>query len=244
MIKIGDVFKTNKSGNCTVMEYIDYNNVKIRFKDGTEKICNAGALRNGQVKNLNHPIIYGIAFIGVGNYSCKLYPRIYNCWIQMLRRCYNETIRGVWPTYSACTVCERWWNFQNFAPDYLSMFGSALFWQIDKDLRIKGNKLYSPETCCLVPPQINTVLEKSDASRGEFRIGVSPSGSKTNPYKAACNVEGKLKYLGSYKTEEEARLAYKAAKEAEFKRLGNLFKDDLDPEIYTILMNRVVDIDD
>ena len=30
--------------------------------------------------------------------------------------------------------------------------------EIDKDLLYEGNKIYSPETCCLIPKEINTTL--------------------------------------------------------------------------------------
>lgn len=29
---------------------------------------------------------------------------------------------------------------------------------LDKDILIKGNKVYSPETCCFVPYEINTLV--------------------------------------------------------------------------------------
>jgi hypothetical protein len=243
-ISRGDVFETNISGFCTVVEYIDSRNVKVRFEDGFETICQSGQLRNGQVKNPNNPIIYGVGFIGVGNYSHKSHPRIYYCWRDMIGRCYHKVTQLKHRSYIGCTVCERWWNFQNFCYDYLIMVGSDLNYHLDKDLLFKGNKIYSPETCCLVPRQVNNVLEKCDANRGECCIGVNYYEDKINPYKATCNVEGKQKYLGIYKTEQEARQVYKVAKEAEFKRLANLYKDTLDSRAYIALMNRTVDEDD
>jgi hypothetical protein len=244
MIKVGDRFETRNYGFCTVIEYIDSYNVRIRFEDGIEITCTAGALRTGQVKNPNHPSICGIGFIGIGIYSRKTHLRIYDIWKCMLGRCYDEGYKNLHPTYKSCTVCERWLNFQNFAHDYLQMVGSDLNWQLDKDILFKRNKIYSPETCCLVPPQINTLLIKHVARRGEFRIGVSYDEHYINPYIAKCHIKGKIKYLGSYKTEQEAHLRYKAAKEQEIRRLANLFKDQLDPRVYIALMNYEVEMDD
>jgi hypothetical protein len=244
MIKIGDVFKTDNYGSCTVIEFIDSRNVKVRFENGFEIICQASNLRGGHVKNPNHPSISGIGYIGVGNYSRTSHPRIYMVWFQMLRRCYDLETQSRQQSYIGCIVCERWWNFQNFCHDYLLMMISDLNWQLDKDILFKGNKIYSPETCCLVPQEINNVLEKCNANRGEFRIGVTYDERYINPYIAQCSIKGKYKYLGSYKTEQEAYLTYKVAKETEFKRLANFYKNLLESRVYVALMNRVVEFND
>jgi hypothetical protein len=242
-IKVGDAFKTNKSGSCIVIEYINAHNVRVRFEDGAETTCEAGALRNGYVK---YPSLkfYGIGFIGIGNYSCTSHLRIYNCWLAMLRRCYSEFTQKKQLTYKDCTVCERWLCFQNFAHDYLLMFGSDLNYQLDKDWLIKGNKIYSPETCRLVPQEVNNFLEKSNASRGECCIGVNYYEGTSTPYRASCRIKGKQEHLGYFKTQQEAYLAYKAAKEAEAKRLANVFKDTIDPDILSAMINYKVDIND
>lgn len=31
-------------------------------------------------------------------------------------------------------------------------------WHLDKDILLKGNKVYSPETCAFVPAKINSLL--------------------------------------------------------------------------------------
>ncbi|WP_423172691.1 hypothetical protein, partial [Stenotrophomonas sp. CASM112] len=45
--------------------------------------------------------------------------------------------------------------------------------ELDKDLLIKGNKVYSENTCIFIPAEINLLLIKREASRGEHLIGVS-----------------------------------------------------------------------
>jgi hypothetical protein len=242
-MKIGDIFQTNTSGFCTVIEYKDCKNVRVRFEDGTEITCQAGNLRNGLVKDPSLKFC-SIGFIGVGIYSYTSHKRIYMVWIEMLKRCYDEGTQLNNRSYIGCTVCEKWFNFQNFAHDYLLMIGSDLNWELDKDILFKGNKLYSPETCCLVPSQINKLLTKSDASRGEFHIGVFYDERYIKPYLAHCSIKGKQEYLGSYKTEHEAHQAYKIAKETEIKRLANVYKDQLDRRVYIALMNYEVEITD
>ena len=53
MIKVGDVFKTNKGGDCVVVEYVNYDNIIVEFCDEYKynikvKGCQ---LKNGNIKN-------------------------------------------------------------------------------------------------------------------------------------------------------------------------------------------------
>ena len=45
-------------------------------------------------------------------------------------------------------------------------------WELDKDILVKGNKIYSPDTCCFVPKEVNTVFTKRQSKRGDYPIGV------------------------------------------------------------------------
>ena len=230
--RVGDIFQTNNFGSCIVVEYNSWNNIRVRFEDGTETSCIADNLRKGLVKNPNHPIICGIGFIGIGNYSYKSHPRIYDCWDKIFDRCYNEDAQLNKPTYIGCTVCERWWNFQNFAPDYLLMVGSDKSYHLDKDLYAKDNKVYSPEKCCLLPPQINIALIYK--SQNDLEPGVSISNGKV--FRALISIDGQNVDLGYYSTEQEAFLVYKSAKEDYIKELSNRYKNDLDSRAYKALM--------
>ena len=105
--------------------------------------------------------IYGIGFIGVGNYKSRNktgHTKAYNAWAAMLQRCYDSKLHLRNPTYKECSVIEEWYNFQNFAGWFEKNYIDG--YQLDKDLLIKGNKIYSPETCCFVPKEINLILGK------------------------------------------------------------------------------------
>ena len=41
------------------------------------------------------------------------------------------------------------------------------------NLLIKGNKVYSEDSCVFIPREINSLLTKRDNNRGEYLIGVS-----------------------------------------------------------------------
>lgn len=44
---------------------------------------------------------------------------------------------------------------------------------LDKDTLVKGNKVYSEDTCCFVPQEINSLMTKANARRGTYIIGVN-----------------------------------------------------------------------
>ena len=117
-------------------------------------------------------------------------------------------------------------------------------WQLDKDLLVKGNKVYSESTCVFIPAEVNTLLTKRTASRGEHLIGVY--WHKTNKaFKAQVSKnKGTQEYLGSFKTEIEAFNAYKQAKESFVKEQAEKYKSQIDPRAYNALMNYEVGIDD
>ena len=64
-----------------------------------------------------------------------------------------------------CSVYEGWHNFQNFAKWYEDNYYEIEEEQmhLDKDILVKGNKVYSPDTCVFVPETINGLFVKSNA---------------------------------------------------------------------------------
>ena len=84
---------------------------------------------------------------------------------------------------------------------------------LDKDILIKNNKVYSPDTCIFVAMELNMFLTDRAALRGELMIGVSRKGNK---YQAQCcnPFTKKIEYLGVFHTEIEAHTARKEKKHA------------------------------
>lgn len=79
---------------------------------------------------------------------------IKKCWVRMIRRCYDK--QSCCSSYSKCKVCDDWLIFTNFASWYKEHYVEG--WQLDKDILAKGEKIYSPETCCFVPLEINSIF--------------------------------------------------------------------------------------
>ena len=161
----------------------------------------------------------------------------------MLERCYSEKYKNKYPTYKNCTVSEPWLNFQNYASwhddNYYEVEGERT--ELDKDILIKGNKIYSSDTCIFVPRAINSLIIKSDKMRGNYPIGVT---YKNNKYIARCNVNGNRIFLGTYKTLEEAFKTYKQYKENLIKEIANKYKNQIPDKLYRALLNYEVEIID
>lgn len=154
--------------------------------------------------------VYGVGTIGVGKYksgTSSKKTRHYSVWMGMMSRCYSEKSHKEKPTYKDCLVCDEWLNFQNFAAWYDENYpDDGDVYDLDKDVRSSGCKIYSPETCSFISHQKNS--EFSFAKRYAL---VSPAGEIVEIYNMAkfcrendlcnsnlCNVaNGKLgKYKG------------------------------------------------
>ena len=94
--------------------------------------------------------------------------KYYRTWKNMLERCYDSNLHLKHPTYIGCIVCEEWLTFSNFKAWMETQdFGGK---DLDKDILVKGNKIYSPETCIFVTNAINLLFIKRDAGRGEYKL--------------------------------------------------------------------------
>jgi hypothetical protein len=128
----------------------------------------------------------------------------YQVWGNMLKRGHSERFKLKNPTYKDVTVCKEWHLFTTFKAwmEQQDWEGN----QIDKDLLLPGNKIYSPETCVFVSRQVNMFLVDSGAARGEYKIGVCWD-RRRGKYMARC-FTGKQEYLGYFASEEEAHKAW------------------------------------
>jgi hypothetical protein len=178
----------------------------------------------------------------------KKRTREYNLWQCMLSRCmpYNW-VRN--PSYVGTTCSENFKSFTFFYEWCHTQIGfnskdeKGRSWQIDKDLLIKGNKIYSEDTCCFVPKNINTLLTKSNSSRGKQPIGVFWNESRGS-FRAICSENNKLKHLGCFKTKDSTFSAYKLFKERLIKAVAEVYKGQIDERVYTALMNYQVSDND
>lgn len=177
--------------------------------------------------------------------------KYYKLWQSMLHRCTDKEWERH-PTYAGTSCSENFKSYSFFYEWCQEQIGfdkrddKGRAWHLDKDLLIKGNKLYSEDNCVFVPQRINSLLTKMKASRGKYPIGVRLSRCKSaTRFDARCgNCSGESKHLGCYGTPEEAFQAYKTYKEAYIKEVANEYRAQLDPRAYNALMSYEVNIND
>ena len=245
---VGKVCKSLKSGDFKILKYNDAYNVDVQFlKTGFETRAQLGNIRNGEVKDLYSSSVHGVGILGTRHPSTinGVNTKEYEIWYSMLSRCYNDAYKKHRPTYEGCEVSDNFKYYEYFYEWCHSQVGFGnQGWHLDKDLLVKGNKVYSEDSCVFIPQGVNSLLIKHEASRGEHLIGVCWC-KRDKAFKAQISKnKGSPEHLGYFKTELEAFKAYKQAKESFIKEQANKFKSQIDPRAYEALMNYEVEITD
>ena len=245
---VGKVFKSTSSGDFKILKYNDRANVEIQFLNtGFETVARLNHIRNGKVKDPYAPSVCGVGVLGTRYPSSEygVHTKEYKLWCNMLRRCYSDDFKKKRPTYEGCEVSENFKSYEYFYEWCNKQVGfNNKDWQMDKDLLVKGNKVYSESTCVFIPQEINSLLINCTASRGKHLIGVYWSKTANAFVSRVSRNKGGSEHLGLFNTEIEAFNAYKQAKENYIKELANKWKDRIDGRAYNALMNYEVNIDD
>lgn len=246
---LGKEFETNTCGKCVVVEYNRKTDVLVKFYEPFCLVrCSITNLERGGVFNPMFPSFHGKGFIGVGKYSSRN-SEPFKLWGSILHRLYSEKALLKHPEYRHVKLHEDWHNFQNFAEWYYKQpFSKAKdqkgrFYHLDKDILSKGVKIYSPDTCCFVPQDINALLTLRGNDRGKYPIGVTLQ-RRTGKFLSYMNYYGKRRSLGVHSNIEDAFQAYKESKEVYIKEVAEKWKGKISEEAYKALMNWEIHIDD
>jgi hypothetical protein len=153
-------------------------------------------------------------------------------WHNMNVRCTpGSIVQQKHPTYIGCVNNFR--SFNDFVEWHRAQIGYGEF-ELDKDCLVKGNKIYSAETCILLPRSLNGALT--------LRHGYDlPKGvhSRGGTFQARCrDALGKPKCLGTYETAEEATSVYWKFKAQVVMDLAEIYRDRIDPRAYEALKSR------
>lgn len=202
-----------------------YTRLKIQFKNtGTVKSVAAKEIRSCSIKDEYHPTVAGVGYIGRGSYASKGKDIVcYQTWLDMLKRCYKPKTKQTAKNYADICVWEGWYNYQVFAAWFYEYHIEG--YRLDKDLKVFGSKIYSPETCAFIPEKLNSFLT------GGLKKGVHFNKNKQK-WIAQCQdgevcSTGKKRqtYLGSFYSELEALNAYKIFKLNKLNKLREEFPD-------------------
>ena len=246
----GSVIPHDKYGDIVVVEYQTTEEVTARFVNtGFTVTTSLSNLLRGFVKDRLYPTVYGVGVLG--NEKCMengCHTKEYNLWQSMLQRCYCPLYIKERPTYKDCSVSDDFKYLETFKKwchsqfNYNEVDDDGIRFVLDKDILVKGNNIYSKDTCCFVPREVNLLFVKADKLRGSLPIGVNANGY--GGYRASLRCHGKHKTLGQFKTCEEAFQAYKVAKEAHIKEVAEKWKGKLTKETYDAMLNYTVGLED
>lgn len=247
--------KLNNQG-C-LMKIVEYNNCRDIIVEFNDKYkcrvhTNYQSFEKGKVSNPYYPNVFEVGIIG------NKYPattngkstKEYSLWHNMIQRSYDKIEKKRHPAYENVTCCKEWLLYENF---YEWLHGQSNFnrwyngsgWDLDKDILIKRNKFYSPETCCLVPNNVNKLFTKRDSSRGNLPIGV-----RENEYGFLAQwnnpLTNKKENSKTYSTVSKAFAEYKKHKENIIKQVAQeeYSKGNITTECYNAMLNYVVEITD
>ena len=150
---VGKVCKSKSSGDFKILKYNNKENVKIQFlTTGFETVARFTNIKSGSIKDPYVPLVYGVGVLGI-KYPSKISGRNtkeYDLWHSMLQRCYSDTYKKKYPTYAGCEVSNKFKSYEYFYEWCNKQIGfSNQGWHLDKDLLIKGNKVYSEHSCVL-----------------------------------------------------------------------------------------------
>lgn len=247
--RLGQINKNTYGSSMEVVKYNRAVDMWVEFESGEIVHTSWKAFCLGEVKSRYDKRVYGIGYIGEGEYTPHINgkrTRQYQIWLKVLERCYASYVERKYPSYKQCEVDERWHNFQNFAKwyddNYYVVEGEKM--EIDKDILVKGNKIYSPETCVFVPKRINLLFVKNDVNGRKLPIGVC-FYKRDKKYQVNCKDDKSNDiYLGRYDTIEEAFDVYKTFKESVIKKVANQYKDKIPERLYIAMVNYQVEITD
>lgn len=143
-------------------------------------------------------------------YKCPFYEK----WRDMIKRAYSLKFKDKFSTYSDVVICQEWSSASVFKSWMEGQIWVGL--QLDKDILLKGNRIYSPETCAFVPSQLNSILNINLAKRSDNPIGVKKI--KNGKFEGRLNDQGSKVYLGTYASPERAHQAWQWAKAEQIER--------------------------
>ena len=177
-IKVGNIYSSKFNGYFKIIDITGQIYTIEFIETGYIKKTKLPKIRQGNLKDIYKPIVYGVGYLGENIKSSKLKRDLYTRWRNMLSRCYNESNK-YYNVYGGNNVVvdKRWYNFYNFYHDVQKIDG----WNIDKFLnkeisldkdkyqKVCTHKVYSKDTCCwLSIKEQNSLVNFVDAHDKEM----------------------------------------------------------------------------
>ncbi len=251
--QVGDSRLNSQGLKMTIIKYYGHGLIDVKFDDGyIREKAHMSEFKNRTIRNRMIPAIYGVGILGDSTTKINgKFTKEYASWTHILQRCYDEKKQEEFPHYKGCYMCDKWLYFPTFSEwchkqdNWKLVVNNPKNFHIDKDILVKGNKVYSPQTCSFVPALVNTLFTKGNAIRGEYPLGVSVSDGK---FRARYNDPLQKKTINKYgfNTPEEAFAYYKQHKEGVIKRVAEeeYAKGTITKDCYEAMINYEIEITD
>lgn len=249
--RLGEINYNRYGAKMKIISYKNNIDVTVEFLDESHYNYKTHTtyqhFKNGGVYSIYDKTVCGVGYVGAVLPKGYNKENSYNVWHDMLHRCYDEKKQKKCPTYKGCSVCDEWLCYNNFRKWYNKNYYNVKneIMQLDKDILIKNNKIYSPKTCVFVPRCINAIFTKRNANRGNLPIGVTERYGKYNVVMSATILGKKgTTSLGCYDNIQDAFLTYKTYKEKYIKEVADMYKDYIPHKLYNALYHYNVEITD
>lgn len=155
-------------------------------------------------------------------------------WENMKQRCYSEKYQEKYPTYKGCYVCDDWLNYDNFKKWFDENYNPETMkgFVLDKDILVEGNKIYSPDTCCFVPQEINNTFK--NYKNKKYSTGIF---FKYNKFVVLLNRFKRRNNYGGFYNEDNAKKVYEIALKDYRQELAEKYKNAIDIRVYNKLIS-------
>ena len=166
----------------------------------------------------------------------RKYNNLYN-------RCYNERVHELKPWYRDCTICDEWLSLPGRNEDktgrqrFIDWVNDGNFYEIegeptvelDHNILVKGNTIYSPETCIYAPKSINSMFSGFHGRKNDLPVGVLqlPNGL----YKPQVQ-----DFKWAFKTQEEAWQIYAEYQKGRVIEVANRYYGQIPMKLYEAML--------
>lgn len=230
---VGKVFENSLGLKFEIIDLKIYYDVTVRFKvSGFTTTARLDHIKRGGVRDRFHRENFGVGYLGSMD-GVVDHQRLRSKWGGMLNRCYNHKYHERKPTYRDCRVSEYFQNFTNFYYWANAQVGFDIVgWELDKDILIRGNKVYSEDTCVFVPREINTLIFNSDGKFSGVRFD-----NNSNKWQVRVNKLGVSLSFGYYEDKDTAMKLYAREKENVIREVAEKWKGKIDDRTYDALIS-------
>lgn len=153
-----DIYKTMDGYEVEIIERCKYDgwgrNIMLCRENGY--MC---SVTDRDIKNGFNLLIFGFGYIkpdSKEHFMSIMGSDAYKRYYSMIHRCYSDDPACF--RYRDVSVCDEWRDFNNFEAWFNDNYVPGF--HLDKDLFSTPGvkKMYSPVTCCFIPPSVNVMI--------------------------------------------------------------------------------------